>query len=279
MVDKEMSFRNQARFQAINQDYVVELAIAAEQYELPPMVGYYKDSKIIIIDGNHRIEAYLTLATKVTKSDFYIVDTTHPWVIDRLTRGANTLNGVSLSKEEKINHAMHLVRTQGVPAIEAAKIFGLTEPTMKKALHASDVQERLAIQGFTDRIVPSTLQSMYRIKQDKALLRVAQLVKEALLSSDETNEVARRVERASKSEKDQEHVISQFFEDFRGRIAKGKDGQIRTVVDPIRSFRKAVNIINATRPVTVKPLDSKLLRRTREAVKKLEEILSNGTTG
>jgi len=40
-VDREASLKNQARFKAINQDHVPELAIAAEQYELPALIGYY----------------------------------------------------------------------------------------------------------------------------------------------------------------------------------------------------------------------------------------------
>ena len=40
-VDREASLKNHARFKAINQGHVLELAIAAEQYELPALIGYY----------------------------------------------------------------------------------------------------------------------------------------------------------------------------------------------------------------------------------------------
>jgi hypothetical protein len=269
-VDREASLKNQARFKAIDQDHVLELAIAAEQYELPALVGYYNvDRRIVIIDGNHRMEAYNL--TGKSASDFYIVDTAYSWVIDRLTRVANKLEGPGLTRDEKLSHAMYFVRTQNMPVEVAAKMMGIAAGTLHSALAAAEVEERLKSLGFTERLYPSTLEGLYRVKQDSALLQCAKLVHEAQLSSVEVPELARKVSKA-RSEREQQAIIDDMRRQFRNRIARTRAGQIRQQILPTIKYRKAVDAINATRPESIKPLGRDLFRRTRSAIKKLEEI-------
>lgn len=273
-VDREASLKNQARFKAIDQDHVLELAIAAEQYELPALVGYYNVNRyIVIIDGNHRMEAYNLIGK--TTSDFYIVDTAYSWAIDRLTRIANKLEGPGLTRDEKLSHAMYFVRTQNMPVEAAAKTMGIAAGTLQNALSATEVQERLSGLGFNDTLYPSTLQELYRIKQDSALLESAKLVHEAQLSSIEVPELARKVSKA-RSEKEQQAIIDGMRRQFRSRIARTRAGQIRQQILPTVKYRRAVDAINSTRPESVKPLDRDLFRRTRSAIKKLEEISQSG---
>lgn len=270
-VDREASLKNQARFKAINQDHVIELAIAVEQkYDLPALVGYYnKERRIVIIDGNHRMEAYI-LAGK-TKSDFYILDTAYSWVTDRLTRLANMKEGWPPTREEKLNHAIHFVRVQNMPVETAAKNCGLRPSTVFSALYAAEVGERLSKLGFDEKLYPSTLEGLYRIKQDSALLGSAKLIHEAQLTGDEVAELARRVSKAS-SEKAQEAILNDLRHQFKYRIARARAGQIRPSILPIVKLRKHIDGINSIRPESVKPLDKDLDRRVKYAIKKLEEI-------
>jgi len=270
-VDREASLKNQARFKAISQDHVLELAIAAEQYELPALVGYYsRDRRIIIISGNHRMEAYNLLGK--TNTDFYIVDTAYSWVIDRLTRVANTLEGPGLTKDEKLSHAMYLVRTSDMPVETAAKTMGLPPTRVREALAADEVKERLAKLGFAGKLYPSTLSELYRIKQDTALMGAANLVHEAQLTSEETAELARRVDKVASSEKAQQSVIDEMKHQYRSRIARTRSGQVRRQILPTIKFRRAIDAINSIRPESVKPLDKDLARKTKYAIKKLGEI-------
>ena len=269
-VDREASLKNQARFKAIDQDHVLELAIAAEQYELPALLGYYsRDRYIVVISGNHRMEAY-NLVGK-TRCDFYVVDTAYRWAIDRLTRVANTLEGLTLNRDEKLTHAMYLVREHNIPIEKAARMMGMAPGTVQGALAAEEARERLANLGFEERLFPSTLGELYRIKQDSALMEAAKLVHEAQLTTDETAELARRVSKAT-SEKAQHATIADMTRQFRSRIARTRAGQLRRQVLPIIKLRRAVDAINSTRPEAVKPLDKDLARKTRYAIKKLEEM-------
>lgn len=273
-VDREASLKNQARFKAINQDHVLELAIAAEQYELPALVGYYsRERRVVVISGNHRLEAYSLIGK--TTSDFYMVDTAYDWVIDRLTRVANMLEGEPLSRDERLTHAMYLVRTGDMPVDVAAKTMGLSGSSLREALAGDEVRERLSKLGFAQKLYPSTLSELYRVKQDSALLEAARLVHEAQLTSEETAELARRLDKVASSEKAQQSVIEQMRHDYRSRIARTRSGQVRRQILPTIKLRRAVDAINSTRPESVRPLDKDLTRRTRNAIKKLEEISSD----
>lgn len=269
-VDREASLKNQARFKAIDQDHILELAIAAEQYELPASVGYYnKERRIVIIDGNHRMEAYSLIGK--TKSDFYIVDTAYRWEVDRLTMTANTLEGMGLIRDEKLSHGKRLVIVHNMPIEWAARRMGISPGTLQKVLSTEEVSERLQKLGFTERLYPSTLEELYRIKQDSGLLESAKLVHEAQLIGDEAAELARRVSKAP-SEKAQQAIISDLRHQFRSRIIRTRAGQERRQILPTIKYGKALDAINSTRPEQVWPLDKNLARKTEYAQRKLAEI-------
>lgn len=270
-IDREASLKNQARFQAISQDHIIDLGIAVEKgSELPAMVGYYgKDRRIVLIDGNHRMEAYSLVGKAV--SDFYIVDSAYGWVIERLTMTANMKEGWPPTREERLTHTLRLVRSQNMPVESAAKSLGLPPSTVQNALQAAETQERLNSLGFHEKLYPSVLENLNRVKQDTALLGCAKLVLGAQLTGEETAELARKVSRA-RSEAAQGAVIADMRHQFRSRIARTRSGQTKRLILPTIKLRKAVDAINSIRPESVRPLDKDLFRKTGYAVSKLEEI-------
>lgn len=273
-VDREASLKNQARYRAINQDHVLELAIAAEKKELTAMVGYYSTNhRIVIIDGNHRMEAYSLVARKT--AGFYVVDTAYTWVIDRLTRTANKLEGLGQSRDEKLGHAIHFVKTQDIPINAAASLVQMSVAAVQNALAADEVRERLRGLGFNESLYPTTLEEIYRVKQDNALLGTAKLVHEAQLGAREAAEVARKVSK-QRSEQAQQAIIDNFRHQFRSRIIRTRSGQIRQQVLPTEKLRKHVNGINSIRPEQVKPVDKDLFRKLGFARKKIDEVCQGG---
>lgn len=276
-INHEASLKNQARIKAIDHDHVLELAISIEQgYDLPDLLGYYgTDRLIVLIAGNHRNEAY-SLTNKTT-ADFYIIDVTHPWVIDRLTRTANRMEGLPLSQDERISHGIYMIRNYNYPCDTTAKMLGLPEKLLYQHLSALEVEERLAKLGFTDKIPMTTLVLLKGIKQDKALLDIAQLIIEARLIGDEVAEIVRRVKAAAASEKQQENEIARIRDDYRTRIAKIRKGTLKKVIIPTIELRQAVDTINRIRPETVKPLDPDLKRRVGWALDRLGAIYRDGS--
>lgn len=131
-VDVETSLRNQARIDPpLHQDTVTTYAEAMKDgAEFPAVVGYYDDDdKIILIDGNHRISAYLKAGVETI--DVYIVEAAQD-VIQALTYMANATHGRPPSEEERIHHAIHL-RDLGYNNKEAARAVGLTEHKVSQA--------------------------------------------------------------------------------------------------------------------------------------------------
>jgi len=283
MIDWEASLKNQARLgQALIQEHVDELTIAIlDGVELPDPIGYYSnEGRVVVISGNHRVAAYkqineLKLGGPIEKIDWYIVNT-FLWRIDVLTRTANVIEGLPLSKDERLEQAKHLVRVLNYTEVAAAKALAISKTTVSYALQADEVAERLARYRFTDRIPPTTLCKLYRIKQDNALVEAAKLIKEAQLSGDEATEMAKRVEAAAASEKQQRHVLEELRRNYKDRIARTRRGELKRQIAPTIKLRHAVNAINAIRSESVIPLEPDLARRTKWAIKKLEEVTRSG---
>ena len=283
-VDWEASLKNQARLKvSLIPEHVDELSMAVlDGAQLPDPVGYYsKDGRIIIISGNHRVAAYRQINElklgNIEKIDWYIVNSYH-WKLDILTRTSNRIEGLPLTKEERVEQAKHFVRVLNFSAVDAGKALGISSKTVNLALEGDDVRERLAKYQFQGNIPLTTLCKLYRIKQDNALLETANLVQEAQLSGEEAAEVAAMVEKAARSEKQQQHVLAELRKDYKDRIARTKKGQLKRQIAPSIKFRRAVNWINSTRPEAVVPLEPELMRRAKFAIKKLEEVIKSGVT-
>ena len=280
MVDWEASLKNQARLKvSLIQDHVDELTLAiAEGNQLPDPIGYYnKIGRIVIISGNHRFAAYRTLNElklgHIEVLDWYIVNT-YAWKIDILTRTSNIYEGEPTPLMERMEQAKHLVRFHSYSAADAARECKITAKAVAHALEADEVKERLAKYRAPDDIPLTSLCNLYRIKQDSALVESAKLVKEAQLSIDETADLARRVENAASSEKQQQYVLGELRKDYKDRIARTKRGQLKHQMVPSVKFRKGLNYIISTRSESVTPLDQELNMRIQWAIKKLEEILA-----
>ena len=278
LVDWDASLKNQARLKiSLIPGHVDELAISIlSGDQLPDPIGYYnKDGRIIIISGNHRVAAYRSVneleLAHVEKIDWYIVST-YTWKIDVLTRTSNIYEGEGTPMVERLEQAKHLVRLHNYSRADAAKECRISATAVDHGMEGDEVRERLARYQFTDTIPLTTLCKLYRIKQDYALVETAKLVKEAVLSGDEAAEVATRVEKAAKSEKQQQLVINQLRKDYKDRIARTKRGELKRQIVPTIRFRKAVNAINSTRPEAVTPLEPELQRKAKSAIKKLEEV-------
>jgi len=279
MIDWEASLRNQARLgQALIQEHVDELSIAVlDGVQLPDPIGYYgNEGRVVIISGNHRVAAYkqineLKLGDPIAKIDWYVVNS-FPWKIDVLTRTANAIEGLPLSKDERLEQAKHLVRVLNYTEVAAAKALAISKTTVSYALQADEVAERLAKHRFSDKMPLSTLGKLYRIKQDGALVEVAKLVKEAQLSGEEATEVAKKVEAAAASEKQQHNILEELRRNYKDRIARTKRGELKRQIAPTIKLRHAVNAINAIRSESVTPLEPDLVRRAKWAIKKLEEV-------
>lgn len=277
-VDWEASLKNQARLKvSLIPEHVDELSMAVlDGAQLPDPIGYYnKEGRIIIISGNHRVAAYRQINElklgNIEQIDWYIVNS-YPWKYDILTRTSNRIEGLPLTKEERVEQAKHFVRVLNFSAVGAGKALGISSKTVNLALEGDDVRERLAKYHFQGNIPLTTLCKLYRIKQDNALLETANLVQEALLSGEEAANVAAKVKKAARSEKQQQHVLAELRKDYKDRIARTKKGQLKRQLTPSIKLGKGANLINSTRPEAVIPLELELKRQLKFAHKKIEEI-------
>lgn len=271
-VDKAASLNNQARFRPLNPDHVIELAMAAEEGQLPAMIAYYdRQGMLVLIDGNHRLEAYLSLAN-TRQSDFYVVETTHPSVIGRLGRIINTINGDPLSREERLHHALHMVHVDNMTVVSAAKLMKLPKSTVGHMVEAQDTRKRLDRFNFAEELPVKTLCTLYRIKQDRPLLEAARLIQEGRLNSDEAAELADRISKAAGSEKVQMAAIEELRRKYYDRFALKRKGQIGYRDAAAQRLKRALNVIEATKRESVEPIEESLRRKMRKAIQILESL-------
>jgi ParB-like chromosome segregation protein Spo0J len=138
--DIDTSLRNQARIDPpLMGDVVTQYAEAiADGADFPALVGYYDGDKIILIDGNHRLNAHVKNGSETV--DAYIVDAAQD-VIQALTYMANATHGRPPTDEERIHHAIHL-RDLGYSNREAARNVGLTEAKVSSAFALEQMTRR-----------------------------------------------------------------------------------------------------------------------------------------
>lgn len=278
-IDREASLKNQARFQALDHEHVIELAIdVAEGARFPALVVFRNNKQMaIIMDGNHRSESYIManndFGYNITKTDLVVIDNPNPWIIDLLTRTLNR-GTLPIGRDERIEHAKYLISKHNITQAEAERREGLPPSTIAKYVQADSIRERLSKLGFQENLPLRHLGDIYRIKQDKALLETANLIVEAKLDINETAEVSRRVHAASASEKQQLNELAKIRDEYKDRIVRVKHGQIRKQLTPILKWRKGLSDLLAVREESIIPLDSELKHRSREANKKIERVLN-----
>lgn len=139
--DKSKSLGNQARIlKAITLEKVRRFrdALLAGQ-DFPAVIAYRDGDKYVIIDGNHRLEAF-ELAGRL-HIDVYVVDTKDADERLLLTFMMNGLNGDPNTEEETDYHAIVLFR-RGFTAKDIAAKFGISRRRVEDAIVEDDGHSR-----------------------------------------------------------------------------------------------------------------------------------------
>jgi hypothetical protein len=213
-VDVELSLRNQARIDPpLHTDTVASYAEAARDgADFPAIIGYYDDNgKFVVIDGNHRVNAFLKAGIKTI--DVYVVEAAQD-VIQALTYMANATHGRPPTEEERLHHAIHL-RDLGYGNKEAARALGLTEGKVSQAWQLEGQMRRarrLGVQKAVQALNKDIRVKVNPIQSDNVFKTlVTFLATSKGLTRIEIADLVNSV-RASTTEKDQLQAIVDFKE-------------------------------------------------------------------
>ena len=270
-IDLVTSQHNQARFQAINQDWVIKLAIQAEATgDLEAVVAYRKkDEKFVLINGNHRVLA-LGMAD-IMETDVYQVLTNNEEIIERLTYAANALNGDPNSSEENLAHAYHLMVSRNLSAKTVAALLFLEVSPVHKYFLQHQAKERLDVLGFKERIDKSKLEKLNSLKLDAPLLAMAQLTFEASLSNEQVTSMVNAI-LARHTEKGQIDLIAIFRDQHKEEIARRARGKVTLHFSNREKLVQHMNGILRLKDEKVTSIDEYVIEKARAVITVLEAL-------
>lgn len=231
--DKSAGLHNQARNIPLIEEVADSYTIAMKNgASFPAVVAYRKAKKLIILGGNHRLEAASRSGRQAILC--YVVDCADDeQTIRFLTKALNLVVGVRPSRKDCVAAALSLMETCGIPAKKAAKLFCVSDTSLNSAKRAADARERLAAIGCRTLLDDGKLSKIGTVDNNNVLAKVAEIVEKGRLTLEETGMVLRDVAE-KRTELEQLEVTSGFAKKYH----VGTNGEQRTaspVASPIAS--------------------------------------------
>ena len=213
-INFEESLNNQARFKnPIIEDTVQVYAEAMENGDqFPACVGYMKNHKLVFIDGNHRGQAAALLDSETLP--VFIVKNAPVDMILKLTYEANAKQGPPNSPEERLEHAMWLVRS-GHNQHNAAALMNIKVSDLRSSLLKSEADRRaaaLSIKRQTWNSFGSTSRKrLNAIKSDAAFKKAVDVSHKLGLKTDKISALVGDINRV-KTNAEQLKVVDQYID-------------------------------------------------------------------
>lgn len=212
----KISLKNNARIigASVNDDVVLSYAIAMEQPDaaFPGIVLVKRDEGYVVIDGNHRLQAYLMveMEDKPKSIDAHIVDGSDS-AIELATRSFNASNGLGQSNEEKFAHIRHLLRSPGADIAAICRSFSVRREAVTRELKIWETDQMLHDLGFRNHgLSRKHLVEFARLSDNQNVVkRVVTATLEYGLSGDRLNSLVGHVRRA-KTEKTKIEAVADF---------------------------------------------------------------------
>lgn len=241
-IDFDKSLRNQTRLGTpviyeIQNRYRDEF-LHGRAPRFPAIVVAETRSGYVIRDGNHR--ALGAREAGLTHVGAYILAAdTHPTALEVLGLILNNQHGLIPTEEQKLQHAVSLVRRE-MGVAQAARVVGLTEKKVRGEIKWEEVQDRLEPIGIKAglRGRRSWLR-LHSLRDDDVFAAASQLFVACKLSSDEVDNLVPAINAKSTS-RDQLALIAAELDDRRQIIQQTAGGRLPRAQKPTTA-----NVIHA----------------------------------
>lgn len=229
-IDEKTSRANHARFEAYNEAHVDEMVVAyMDGARFPAPIAWRGGRGYVYIDGNHRHGMRLKVGDKST--DMYVVKTRDEYVVEYLTRCANMRNGAALSLDERMESAKYIVRKYNRPVTQIAKLFGLKDAALERAIIADKVRVSLRAAGIDSSVFQvTTLEKLNALSNLPVRLEAANAIRNYAISTDEVRDFVKSI-RMENSEAAQLAFIKEYMArpEFVARRAQSRGGKDNSV--------------------------------------------------
>lgn len=252
-IDRERSLANQARMgepirQAVRERYA-EAMRRGEQF--PPIVLARAGAraKVVVVDGNHRFVAAVDDVGAATHPAYVIHARPDARVVTALTLESNSRHGLPSDEEERIQHAIYLIRSGAANhKVAAAMVNAPLEKVQRRweKVKADDRAvstevPRSAWEALTSAAVKARLA---QVSTDEGFVEAAKLAAAAGLTVAEVDELVGELNR-NRSAAKQVALVKSLRRSLRDRIAARAGGPLgsarRGAANPRHRFVLAVN--------------------------------------
>lgn len=251
-VDIDAGLRNQARSIPLDPDTTERYAQAATDGAVfpPILLRTRKRGRHIPLDGNHRIAAHHHLGRI---NAYHLHDLDDP-TATLIAYGANSRNGLPLSKEERVRHAVHLVEACGVTPAHAARLLGVHATAIGWHRNSTAALDRARDLGIAATVEPLPMMQRARLgslTSDPVFAAAARVVAAGRLNQGDTNAFIAKVKQC-RSESAALKLCGAELEEHQAAAArKGTTVKARRPDTPHDTARRALTTLAGLRPTDV----------------------------
>jgi len=195
----------------LNKEKIEDYATCMKNGDVFPMivVERTKKGKYTILGGNQRMAALKTIDQNAFV-DCYIVDPLISMERELIIRSLNSRHGWGSTKEDRVEHAVYLVRKEGVPVSAAARAMVVSEYTIYSRIRSEDEKATLAKEGIDlSRVANGTVDCISRICDLETKKKIARIVVEHKVPETHLTPVVSGVDSA-KSNAEKQKIIATF---------------------------------------------------------------------
>lgn len=246
-VDIEAGIRNQARYQALDEEWVILVAEAMERTprEVGPVLLWKqpRHSKLIPLDGNHRLAGAGLLELRAW--DAYVVnqDLSRLQVLS-ITFAANRGHGKPTSLRERLDQALLLV-AEGASHADAAAVLALPVDRVSKRVALDRLRGRLQRLGMgqvAERLTQHTMQRLDSVVSDEVLKAATDVIASTRMTGRESSDFIAKLNRHRHSEAEQLALIEQEREARRPEVQQTAGGTFKLPTS-VRRLQAALSSI------------------------------------
>lgn len=220
------SLANQVRFEPLKPATVEQYAKAmTEGAKFPPILVHTKRNKFVRLDGNHRVAAKREVGDPTVNAYEAHVAGQQATL---LAFKANNRNGLPNTEEERIAHAIWLIRN-GASLKAAAAECVVSERALKSAWSKQEANQRADDVGILrtewDPLHASVKARLRAIATDEGFKAASNLAYKAKLSLEEISEVVTEMNQ-SRSGRKQEAVVKAYLDNVYADRIRGSAGGV-----------------------------------------------------
>lgn len=246
-IDVSGGLANQVRHEPLDLATVERYADAMRNGDVFPAVILTDDDNRTPLGGNHRLAAKRHVDDATTPA--YMVTGTARQ-LRRVRFGDNSLHGLPLTKDERIEHGIDLMN-DGLSQYDAAKIVGISQPDLSIGRATIDANQRAAdagLEGFS-RLPRSVRYQLSMVTEPDVFTEAARLTLDAALPLKTVTAIVAGIRASEPVEA--LRFLGAEREDLGDRI-RDRDGKVREVTRTARGqLEGALAVIRSLKPTDV----------------------------